>query len=94
MIKTKLFGKSNAVLIEIDTNADAIGVAVITCDKDENITKKVELAISEDCCSHKVKIKGKHVLENQERIFFDAGMLTDDNEQEIRSYCLEILATY
>lgn len=43
-MKTKLAGKSNAVLTDFD---DGTVIAIISCGKSEDITKKLEKAISE-----------------------------------------------
>ncbi len=95
-IRTKLAGKSNAVLMEVDgDNGDQV-VAIITCGKKEDITFKVAKAINEHNVSKQVTIvnKDKVVLTNQETLLVFANILTADYEKEARNYTLQVVATY
>jgi hypothetical protein len=90
-MKTKLAGKSNAVLTDYD---DGTVIAIISCDKSEDITKKLEKAIAEHYVATKVKltIKGK-VLDNQNPLYFDSLHL-EDGLDSCRDFKIEIIPTY
>lgn len=91
-ITANVVGKSNAVLTNMDDNI----IAIITCKKNENITKKVCLAIKEDSVSDTVRLNDvddSGVLTNQTPLFFSAGINEEFGEM-IVNFKLEIHTTY
>lgn len=90
-MKTNLLAKSNALLTEEDS--DAVAIAIISCGKKEDITKKIEKAIRDHYVATKVEIDTTEDLTNQARIFFVANFL-DKGEECVRDFCIEVLATY
>lgn len=102
-MKTNLFGKSNAVLIEEDTD-NILGI--ISCGKNEDITKKLIQAISDHFVVPKgtdIKLYDRNsllsnyqptkVLTNQETVSFSATWVEDEQEL-IRDFEITICATY
>ena len=93
-IRTKLSGKSNAILIEVDSDGEDQVVAIIRCDKEGDLTNKVARAIKEHNIAQFVSITNKTVLTNQEPILINAQLTNDDGEKDLRNYTLHIMATY
>lgn len=90
-IKTQLFGKSNAVL----TNDENKVIAIISCGKSEDITKKVELAIKEDYIAEKVEIiVRREVLVNANPYEFSAMITDEEGDINECDFTLTICATY
>jgi hypothetical protein len=89
-MKAKLHGKSNAILTDDEGNF----IAIIGCGKDSDITKKIELAIKEHYVVKSVKVDSPHILENHNVINFSADIITEDEEDEIRDFSIEVVATY
>ena len=91
-IKTQLFGKSNAVL----TNDENKVIAIISCGKSEDITKKVKLAIKEDYIAERVNIieRPNQTLINAMPYEFSAIITDEDNDTNSHDFTLTICATY
>ena len=90
-IETALFGKSNAVL----TNDENKVLAIISCGKNEDITKKVCLAIKEDYIAEKVVIvEANGIFDNQRPFDFSTDITNEDGEVDVRDFTLTICATY
>jgi hypothetical protein len=91
-IKTDLFAKSNAVL----TNDEGKVIAIISCDVNEDISRKVALAIKEDYISEKVVIEESENTFTSEKPFdFSAVVFDSDMEDfDLREFTLTICATY
>lgn len=101
-MKTNLFGKSNAVLVEEGTG-NILGI--ITCGKNEDISKKLIEAISDHFVIEKgtdiklydrITLNGRKPIKeltNQAMVRFSAEWIEDD-EERIRDFEIEIVATY
>lgn len=90
-IKTALFGKSNAIL----TNDENEVLAIISCGKNKDITKKVCLAIKEEYISEKVVIaEANGIFDNQSPFSFTVNLTDEDGDLDIRDFTLKICATY
>lgn len=91
-ITSQLAGKSNAVLLDGESNA----VAVIACKKGKHDITSIVL---DACEQHHVEQNAKivttdaSVLDNQVRICFTVEM-EDEGEKRVRDFTLEILPTY
>jgi hypothetical protein len=94
-MRTKLFGKSNAVLSEVTGGEGNPAICIIVCGKDEEISAKVKEAL-----------RGHHVVDGDITIDNEDGVLTnqeplkfsaeweDEGESCIRDFELQILPTY
>lgn len=95
-MKTLLFGKSNAVLTCEETKEGKV-IAIISCGKKEDISRKVERAIKEHYVAKSVKIENseRETLTNGANLIFSA-VVKEDGEQMGNSleFCLEVTATY
>jgi hypothetical protein len=98
-IKTQLFAKSNAVL----TNDENKVIAIISCGKSEDITKKVKLAIKEDYIAEKVEIIARRETlvsinpsapVNENPYEFSTIITDEDGDINTHDFTLTICATY
>lgn len=88
---TKLAGKSNAVLTDHD---DGHVVAIISCGKSENITKKIEKAIAEHYVATNVELElDGSTLDNQNPRYFGSIHL-EDGLESARDFKIQIVTTY
>jgi len=92
-IKSKLFGKSNAVL-----TYEGEFVAIIGCGKNEDITSKVSQAIVDHFCIetegvNTFKVNVDEVLTNEKTLLFSVEY-TEDEEENLRDFELNIVASY
>lgn len=94
-MKTNLSAKSNAVLTCEETKEGKI-IAIISCGKQEDITKKVEKAIKEHYVAKIVTLieSEKEVLTNQTYTYFSAFITEIGMLPIVKEFCLEIVATY
>ena len=95
-MKTLLFGKSNAVLTCEETKEGKV-IAIISCGKKEDISKKVERAIKERYVAKSVSIvdSERETLTNGANLIFSAVIKEDGHHfGKTYEFCLEVTATY
>ena len=92
-IETLLFDKSNAVLA---TNEDRV-IAIISCDKNEDITEKVKLAIKEEYIAKEAIIfpsNEEQFLTSDATFFFHSEIIDEEDDMFVEDFNLTIHATY
>lgn len=89
-IQTNLFGKANAVLTK---NGKII--AIIKCNKKEDITSKIQKAIEHWFTASDIKITmlSDGILTNQNQVYFTTEQIEDD-EVYCRDFKIQVFATY
>lgn len=94
-MRTKLFGKSNAILVNVSEDINPI--AIIECGKDEEIKAKLDNAIRDEfVLGDEVELtfdSDDLVLTNQETVKFSVSY-EDEGEPCIRDFEIGIVATY
>lgn len=91
-MKTNLLGKSNAVL----TTDEGEFVAIIGCGKNTDISKKLKQAIKDHFCLQEdtnIQLNVKDVLTCEKSLKFSVEY-TEDEEDNLRDFEIEIVATY
>lgn len=90
-IKTNLTGKSNAVLTDYD---DCTVIAIISCGKSENITKKIQKAIDDffDATDFEMEY-GEVILDNENPVMIYSTHI-ESNLETCRDFKLQIIPTY
>ena len=99
-MKTKLFGKSNAIVAENNRTLTNVGeiLGILACKGGDNvdISNKLSVMIKEHFMVEdgtEIKIISKEVLTNQKRVLFEAHW-EEDGESRIRDLIIFIAPTY
>ena len=90
-MKTTIAGKSNAVLTDHD---DGHVVAIISCKKSEDITKKIKKAIADHYVATKIELQlDGATLDNATPRYFGT-MHLEDGLETARDFKIQIVPTY